>query len=83
LTDGTVTIDTHQRTLPEEQARTLFLLATAISKRGGGALAVDPDTLVIVNSSTPITDGFTDQYDPATQLDALTKGRKITIVPFA
>ncbi|MDN4595905.1 hypothetical protein [Leifsonia virtsii] len=74
---GLITIAEHKSQLPEEAARTLFLLAAAVSARGGGPVTVSPDTVVVVTPATPITltikGGFTDEYNPQRDLDATLK----------
>jgi hypothetical protein len=74
---GTVRINEHSIVLPEDQARTLFLAAVALTRRTG-PLAISPDTTVAVNQSTQlslsISGGFEDEFDPQGVLDrALSK----------
>lgn len=52
--NGTVTIGTHEFTLPAEEARTLFLSAMVTQKRPQ-ALAVTPDLMIAITPSTPIS----------------------------
>ncbi|MCS5715111.1 hypothetical protein NVV95_11165 [Herbiconiux sp. CPCC 205716] len=66
-TTGTVTIGRHTLTLPEEQARALFLAAGYASKRSA-ALVISPDITTVVKPGTEvsitITGGFTEEHDP-------------------
>jgi hypothetical protein len=52
--NGTVTIGTYEVTLPEEDARTLFLAAMVVQKRSQ-PLAVTADTMLVITPATPIT----------------------------
>lgn len=76
MATGTVQIGPHSLELPEDEAPALFLVAGTAAKRGG-AMAISPDTTVILNSATPISltiaAGFTDEYDPLGELDKIAK----------
>lgn len=69
---GIVQIGAHTLELPEDQARTLFLLAGATSGKGGGPIVISSDTTVVVTRCTPISitisGGFEEAHDPAADL---------------
>jgi hypothetical protein len=73
-TTGAVSIGDMTRTLPEAEARTLFLAAAAMAARRPGALAIDKDTCVVITAATRIVltidDGFAEVYDPDESLVA-------------
>ena len=75
-TTGTLTIGDLTRTLPEAEARTLFLAAAALAARKPGALTIDGDTCVVVTASThialTITNGFVNSYEPGAALVSAT-----------
>jgi hypothetical protein len=74
--NGTIRINEHTIELPEAEARTLFLAATALTRRSG-ALAINTDTTIVVNQATQISltisGGFTDEYDPQAVIERLTR----------
>ena len=76
---GTLTIGHLTRTLPEAEARTLFLAAGAIAARRPTGLVIDQDTCVVVTATTHIAltieQGFADAYDPDAALDRATQPR--------
>ena len=76
---GTLTIGHVTRTLPELEARTLFLAAGAIAARQPTGLVIDRDTCVVVTSATHIAltidQGFADLYDPDAALALATRSR--------
>jgi hypothetical protein len=73
---GIVCINEHTLELPEAEARTLFLAATALTRRSG-PLTIDIDTTIVVNQSTQISltiaGGFVKEYDPQAVIDRLTR----------
>jgi hypothetical protein len=75
-TTGTLTIGDLTRTLPEAEARTLFLAAAAIAARKPGALTINGDTCVVITATThislTITNGFVNAYDPGAALVSAT-----------
>jgi hypothetical protein len=79
---GIVKVNQHTLELPEEEARTLFLTAVAMSRKSG-ALAISPDTTVVVNQASQVSiiipSGFADEYNPQAALSHLTSGRSAAI----
>jgi hypothetical protein len=78
IRNGLVQINERTIELPEADARALFLAASAMTKRTG-ALAIDKNTVVTINSATQIaltiTEGFVDEYNPHAALAEATRGR--------
>jgi hypothetical protein len=76
-TTGTLTIGDLTRTLPEAEARTLFLAAAAIAARRPTALAIDRDTCVVITAATHIAltidVGFAEVYHPNQSLAEATR----------
>jgi voltage-gated potassium channel Kch len=81
--NGIVRINEHTVELPEDEARTLFLAAAALTRRGG-PIAINNDTMIAVTSATrvsiDINNGFNAEYNPQQVLDQATRGRSALVM---